>query len=137
MSASTSTRTPSRPKTVPERALASTRSYITLVCLSASAKALPVDSGRRTLAGNRTGHGLETDGGARTGLGHNPALPPSGEDLHRTAAAGEWPPADLWSGPGGARGGRQCLVARRGQPTDHHASGGGDPHRPPRPAERL
>src|SRR6266516_1222426 len=37
MFASTSTRTPSRPNTVPERALASTSPDITLVCLSALA----------------------------------------------------------------------------------------------------
>src|SRR6266581_1003541 len=37
MFASTSTRTPSRPNTVPERALASTSADITLVCLSALA----------------------------------------------------------------------------------------------------
>src|ERR1700680_1990671 len=112
MSASTSTRTPSRPKTVPDRALASTRADITLICVSVGAKGTGIHPGRRTLAGNRTQHGLETDGGARTGLGHNPALSCAGADLPRTTAARQWPAADLWSGPGRVRGGRQRLVAR-------------------------
>src|SRR5207302_1207214 len=59
MFASTSTRTPSRPKTVPERALASTRGDITLVCVYASACSRMLLTGSRRFRA-RTGGGLTT-----------------------------------------------------------------------------
>src|SRR5437762_1489465 len=69
MSASTSTRTPSRPNTVPDRALASTRADITPICVSVSA------SSRRLLWRNRRlDRGRYWRRGTRTRTAHLPPL---------------------------------------------------------------
>src|SRR2546422_3678206 len=61
-------------------------------------------------------HGLEADGGTRSWLAYDPALPGSASRDDRPSTPGQWAAPHLRPRPGGARGGRQPPVARAGQP---------------------